>query len=347
MTSSVDLLLPGLFAGVEGATGLPRLPYLERLLARSERIALPVRGVWPTLTSLCGVGDAAELPRAPCCAVGEGMVVGDRYLLLASPVYMSVEQARVRLFPARQVGLEDDEADLLFAELEAHFYADGWHFRCTTPGHWYLQPPQPPRLRTTPLEEVGGRHIDPLLPSGPDAPRYHALMNEVQMLLHGSAVNRAREERGVPPINGVWLHGGGVASRLNDFPYVRVIADDPCVRGLGLLAAECSAEGGRPPVEVAISPGWPLDSHDGRVLLFDGALSEACGQAGNERYGDALERIDRDLLGPLSGALREGRIAQLDLHVGDGRCFRLSRAADRRFWRRPRPLSHYAATSLR
>jgi len=89
-------------------------------------------------------------------------------------------------------------------------------------------------LRTHALESVIGRDIKPLLPSAKR--RWHALLTEVQMLLHTHPINRARENRNQPLLNGVWFWGGGVCPTSARSPATTLYAGDPLTRGLARLA---------------------------------------------------------------------------------------------------------------
>ena len=74
---------------------------------------------------------------------------------------------------------------------------------------WYLRLPNVPDIVTRPPLAALGDHIDPYLPSGPERRFWHRLANDVQMVLHGTAINAARERRGEPPINSLWFWGAG------------------------------------------------------------------------------------------------------------------------------------------
>src|SRR6266568_5191760 len=93
-----------------------------------------------------------------------------------------------------------------------------------------------PDMHTTPPSAAREGLIEGNLPSGPDAMRFHALMNEAQMLLHEHPVNAEREARGEPALNSVWFWGGGVIDAAKAQPFSAVITDDPLARGLALAA---------------------------------------------------------------------------------------------------------------
>jgi len=66
--------------------------------------------------------------------------------------------------------------------------------------------------------------------------RFHALMNEAQMLLHEHPVNAGREARGELALNSIWFWGGGVIDASKARPFSTVVGDDPLTRGLALAA---------------------------------------------------------------------------------------------------------------
>jgi len=79
-------------------------------------------------------------------------------------------------------------------------------------------------MQTTPAAAARGARVDEKLPSGPDAMRFHALMNEAQMLLHEHPVNAEREARGEPALNSIWFWGGGVMAAAKARPFSAVVA---------------------------------------------------------------------------------------------------------------------------
>src|SRR5258706_4176246 len=104
------------------------------------------------------------------------------------------------------------------------------------PARWYVRLEKAPDMQTTPAAAARGLAIDETLPSGSDAMRFHALMNEAQMLLHEHPVNAEREARAEPALNSVWFWGGGVMAAAKERPFSTVVGDDPLARGLALAA---------------------------------------------------------------------------------------------------------------
>lgn len=70
------------------------------------------------------------------------------------------------------------------------------------------------------------------LPRSKQARQWLSLWSEAQMVLHQSPVNQARQARGQPTVNSVWLWGGGNLPTPVDNTHTAVYADDPFAQGL-------------------------------------------------------------------------------------------------------------------
>jgi hypothetical protein len=308
----LELLIPGLLAMASGS----RLPALELLLARgrSTRDAPCAREDW--LGRAFGVDDE-PLPAGALTWVGAGGDAGDAFWLRADPLHLEVRNDGVSFTPADELDLRWDEAEALAAALERHFGGDpAW--RPVRAGCWCLRTATPlPLDAAAPGAAIGAGSV---LPQGAGAKRAHALITEAQMLLHGHAVNAARERRGALAVNSVWLWGAGRAPRGASAHWSSVLADDPLAAGLARLAgAHCA------PVPADAAAWLERAPADGRILCL------------LERAQPAA--LERRWFAPLLGALRSGRIGMVSVHVPDaGRTWETTRADLRRFWRRARPL---------
>ena len=78
------------------------------------------------------------------------------------------------------------------------------------------------------------RGLSGALPRGADASWLMSHVNEMQMVLHSSAINEARAARGAPPVNGIWPWGGGAAPRVPRARWRHVWSSDPLVAGLAM-----------------------------------------------------------------------------------------------------------------
>jgi hypothetical protein len=96
---------------------------------------------------------------------------------------------------------------------------------------WFLLCERAWSLRPPPLSAVTGAPLPlPDADTG-DALRWSRLHNDIQMRWHAHPVNEAREARGVPVVNGLWLHGGGTWKALPRMPWSRVHSHRSDLRG--------------------------------------------------------------------------------------------------------------------
>ena len=151
-------------------------------------------------------------------------------------MHLRVSRESVTLVEAALFDLNESEAQALVASLNAHFAADGPSFHCFAPKRWYVRAQGAPQVRTASVAEVAGQDIQMHLPTGADAREWHRIFNEVQMLLHGHAVNEARESAGAPPVNSVWFWGGGTRPRVPGRPFARVWSNEPLASALAVAS---------------------------------------------------------------------------------------------------------------
>lgn len=291
------------------AAGRPRLPALERMVARggAKRLA-PAEFLAPRF----GL-EAGSLAPAPFMYLGDTGTRDGEYRLCADFVHLAPDRDQLVLMPAGLLDATLQELDSLAAGFAALYGGDGWNLEVTAGGRGYLRAPRPLDLATWEPETAAGRAVMDYMPTGEDAPMLRRLVNESQMLFHTDPVNRAREEAGRPLINSLWLWGGGV---LPGEPAAkspaRVLGGSPLLRGLALWA-------GRKPGAAT------LQAADEDTLL-------------SLEAGD-LAALERDWFAPLYKQLKSGRLKRLELYLGGFGLHELDSAAARRFWRRPKPLT--------
>src|SRR5213083_3772553 len=153
----------------------------------------------------------------------------------ADPVHLQVGRDSLGLADSASFEVSRSESEALVEALNRHF-GQTMLFHPLQPARWYVRLQKTPDMQTTPAAAARGAGIDDKLPSGTDAMRFHALMNEAQMLLHEHPVNAEREARGEPALNSIWFWGGGVIDAVNARPFSAMMADDPLARGLALAA---------------------------------------------------------------------------------------------------------------
>jgi hypothetical protein len=320
----VELVVPALFHAQAVA------PALQLLLARGRRS----NGEPATLESWYSTafGLDGPPPAGALSALAYGADAENGYWLRADPVHLRADRDRLLLIPSAGFEIAADEARQLCGALNSHF-ADQFSLHAFAPEQWGLQAKAAMPLQTRMPIEIAGRDVDTELPDK----RWHALLNEIQMALYQHAVNTAREARGAPVVNGVWLWGAGPLPAAATGKWQSVSAADPVVLGLAKLAGarhHAPADGAAPWLERA--------PDDGRHLVVLDNLREALALGDAEALAGRLMTLEAHWFAPLLVALRAGRIGMLTVRVPDaGAAFETARGDLRRFWRRPRPLASY------
>jgi len=249
-------------------------------------------------------------------------------------VHLRADRDRVLLFPSGAFRLAQEEAEPLAAALNAH-YAGQFTLHAVRPDAWCLRGGMEMPAATRPPVEIAGRSVDAELPDK----RWHALLNEIQMAMYQHPVNTAREARGEPVVNGLWLWGAGRLPAAARCAWLSVSAGDPMVLGLAQLAGVRHRAPG-----AGAEPWLDHAPEDGRHLVVLDALRAARGTGDDATPAQRLQDMEREWFLPLLLALRGARVGMLTVHVPDaGATFETDRGDLRRFWRRTRPLADYAA----
>jgi hypothetical protein len=294
--------LPAREAREQGAelANLPRLPALEKLLARGEH--RPVTPDWRRWAlGVAGLeAPPGDLPlgrwRAAAAGLGHD---GQGTWLVATPLGLSagltavqVEATSARLSAAAAIDL----AARFNAEWgeEAALHALG--------GALLLRHCARLEVVTTDPALLAGRALAPGLPRGPGSARLTRLMTEIQMWLHAGPT-------ATPGLNNLWLWGAGQGDATGE-------ANWPVFRDLdaGLEAVR------------TLHPG--RTQSDARLARWSVAqlLSR----------GAALSSADPEWFRPLAQALARGETTAAELHIGST-AVRLAGRQRFRVWVRPRP----------
>lgn len=334
---SLHLLVPALFwpdpAAPHSYDGLD-LPATAELLGRGTVVGEARDGPSDWLARRYGLGPAARAPLASIARLGSGAARDDRIWLHADPVHLHPQGTELFLTRGADLAIESGEADAMVAALNTFFASDGMRFSAGASHAWYMALERVPAMDTVPLELAHGHSIDPLLPRGDDARVWLKRLNEAQMLLHGLPANDARESRGLPAINSLWLWGGGALPVTADRWVDAVHADDPLLRGLGLLSG---ARVGSPADRLSA-----LGSGDGSLLVHIDEPTAPASTGDRRAWQAALAKWDDAWLRPALAMLRTGRLERIEL-TGfggrHGRTIRLARGDLWKLWRRPATLA--------
>ena len=184
----------------------------------------------------------------------------------------------------RRFAIDADEADALVASAQRAFRRRRPAFLAPQPDRWYLRldaAPAHARPRRSPRRAA--QSIDPLLPRGPDARAWHARLNEAADAAARATRSTTRAKaRGAPPVNSVWLWGGGtLPAAAPRRSIARVRASDPVALGLA------QALGRRDATRRGDARAWLADAPAtaSTAILLDALRVPAA-------YGDAYEWRD-------------------------------------------------------
>jgi hypothetical protein len=234
--------------------------------------------------------------------------------------------------------LQATEAEALADALNRHF-KDQLTFFPLNAERWCvrLDNLDAENLRTQTPAEVAGKDINRHLPAGERSIFWHQVLNEIQMVLHEHPVNEAREARGEPAVNSVWLWGAGRLPAGMETVYQSVTADDPMA--LGLAQSVGLRHRPLPPGANAWLERLPAE---GRQLAVLDTLRMPLALNDFDAWRARLAELEAGWFAPLLAALKAGHVSMVTVLVPDGkdlRAFESTRIDLRHFWRRPKPLA--------
>lgn len=243
------------------------------------------------------------------------------------PIHIDVGRDELLVGRAADAQMTETDADALATEADAVLREHDARLKRLRHDAWFVQADRAWRLETVPLSAARGRPLGACLPAGADAAHWRKVLTEIQVRWHQHAVNDAREQRGLQPVNGVWLHGGGAWAPLPRAPFATIVSGDAVLRGWALAA-------GLPPAALHDDDATP-DSNGDAVSLWTDLLEPAS----FESWGVWVERL-RDIEARL-GRLRDRAFGagfdRIELVLGGRRGARVLTLRQRdalRCWRR-------------
>ena len=329
-----ELVVPGLFA----ATPAARLAALELLLARGRCASTQSQHLETWLAEAFGLGDK-PLPAGALTLLGTGEDPGNDCWSRADPVDLRLLRDRVILVPGAALRIREEEAQALCEALNRHF-GSRMEVRGVAPDRWVARFADDVDIDADSPLEISGRDVELARPAAAGASFPHRILNEAQMVLHAHPVNEAREARGEPAINSVWLWGAGRAPTVESERWQSVSADDPVALGLARAAGIRHR-----PLAASATEWLERMPEDGRHLVVLDALRAPLALGAGAEYQEGVAALEREWAAPLLDALRAGRVGMVSIHVPDAaECasYETIRGDLRRFWRRPRPLESYS-----
>ena len=309
---------------------LPRLPQLERWLARGET-ELAAGGWRQWLQRESRDLELRTVPLASIAAAAVSKVPAGLPVWLATPLHLVAGLDTVRVHPAGALHLSDPEQQALEQDFGRVFAGSGWSLHAT--GRREMLLAGGPTLETGAVrshDPAGWLGADPRagLPTGPGADGLRRLGTEMEMWLHEHPVNQARLAQGSLSASAIWIWGGGapasaisaLAPRSLGHPAV-AWAEDLFVDGLASLE------------ELAVEPlpeRWPPAAASARKPVT--RLLAVCelGAAPDER---TLRSLEGDWIAPAFEQWRS-RVVQSATLLAGTHAVTLERSPLRPQWRR-------------
>jgi hypothetical protein len=329
----ITLILSDLYLPIEGgpqdtgrgasfaaALDLPNLDWLLRFAGRVERI-----GDWRSwLSADLGGFDLARMSVAECCALGSLPESSARTAWFATPVYLEARIDHVRLADRGLLRLGDDERETWRQSFALAFGPD-YALHDAGERSFLLSGAAAARVASVDPARLLDADIGQALPTGPSAGELRRLGTEIEMWLHGSPINAARERARSRRVSAFWLWGGGSWVGGGDPAPVAVVKRGPGEKvqvfgGDPFLPALAGA-----PVSSAPQSFAALDAGDNRCVVEFAPMSGA--------KNESLTELDAHWFAPAREALSSGEIDTVDL-VANDRWFRIAKYPRWRLWRR-------------
>ena len=239
---------------------------------------------------------------------------GDRptvWIAAADPVYLEPRLDHLCLHALQNDALSAGDLGALFDYLQEKLAGHERYGFARIGSRGYVRANSPMPTSRSPAyvidRQLPNEHM-PLDETG----TYHSLRGEVEMALHDHDVNQRREAAGLPPVNSLWLWGGGFAPEQETVPHPPLYCSDSLLKGYWLS-------------KTGVVEDWP-----GSIAKC--LEASVAGFVAQPSPGDAdwLERC----LGELRTALQNGRLSHLSLIFGDQYVVDVHRSDAWKFWRR-------------
>ncbi|HEY3787132.1 MAG TPA: hypothetical protein VGL55_17815 [Steroidobacteraceae bacterium] len=326
------------------AAGELALPGLEHLARFGERRRLG--SDWrPWLARWAGNRqDMAELAPAAVAAaavqsaipVAGAAATASATVWMATPVHLVASLTTVHLDRRSVLYLEASELLELATDFERTFRGSGHRLVPLEGGALVLLGPATASVDTREPARAMAGDVAEGLPSGPGAAALRQLGAEIEMWLHGHALNEARERRGELAVTSLWLWGGGMSAALparqaaeTQTAAPMAFGSDAYVRGLW---SHMGAQMLPLPPQFAQVLRYP-DARGAVLVVEAGRMLQP---NRNWTWPEAVAEIDRRFLLPAVQALHRGALGEIQLLANDW-CLSLRARHRLRLWRRKRP----------
>jgi hypothetical protein len=336
---SLTLFIPGLLTPARDLTeqDIPPVPALEKLLVCASREQLIPFGFSDALCMLFRLERHAEKD-FPIAAITK-LVDDDHSLsgiwMRADPVHLVADQQGLVLMDESTFTLDQHDALVLAADLKDLLAERGMILEAPTTNRWYVTMDTAPDIKTIPVHEIAGRDIHYYMPAGKDQQAWAQLLNEIQMTLHASPVNKERERRGERAVNSLWFWGCGELPILAKCPWSRVFTDEEIAKGFSVLANIPGAE-----LPESIDDAIELSEDEDEVLAVMSFGLRHSQYHDLKGWQDFVAYLEEFWFSGAIDSIKSREIEELTL-LTEYQQFTLRKSSLYQFWKRPKPVSVY------
>jgi len=226
----LEILVPELSACIHEVNdrgGKPESTFLQ-VLSRADYARSSSVDFEEYMLKACGIKGHSDgyVSQAAILAYGDNASMSSVPILCSDPVFLKGDPSRLMLFDADTIGINKREADSLISLLNDLFRHDGLSIWCKDPRQWFIEGLSHTTYGGTSPNKLTGTPLEPDVASRKALGDLGRIMTEAQMVLHDCEVNKRRLSGGKPPVNSIWLWGGGEQPLVTKPKITAVFAND-------------------------------------------------------------------------------------------------------------------------
>ena len=334
---SLTVFIPGLF-GPDIAThpdDLPSLPALNWFLSKANYKKSQKKSPSYELCELFGLSsEQGDHPVAAISRLSDDNQHPEGLWLRADPVHVSADRDGLILMDSNQFNLNQRDALALAADINLLLEPYDISLEVPDPYRWYLRIKEDYKLRTVPVDSIVGKDILPYMPTAEEGFNIIQLMNDIQMTLHNSDVNKLREQEKKLPINSVWFWGYGELPKIIQRYWSFVRSDEILAQGLAMVAAT--------PFEELPSSYNVINTNetDYNGLIVINSFQKYSYYHDLEGWLDALLSVETNWFEPLSKALKTKQLDQLVIKT-DINSFIINKSSKYKIWKKQKSINYF------
>ncbi len=334
---SLTVFIPGLF-GPDIAIhpdDLPSLPSLNWFLTKGEHKTIKALSPSYGLCELFGLSskEDRDQPIAAISRLSDDNQHPQGFWLRADPVHVSADRDGLILIDNNQFNLSQHDALALAADINMLLEPYDLELEVPVPYRWYLRVHDDLKLRTTPVDSIVGQDILPYMPSGDDRINLIQLMNDIQMTLHDSEINKKREQEKALPINSVWFWGYGELPKIISRQWSFIISDEMLAKGLSMIAATPFKELPENYNDIEKTG----TSYNGLIIIT--AFQKFSYYHDLEGWIEALLHYESNWFSPLLNALKRNEFDQLNIKT-ESRSINLDKGSRYKIWKKRKTIAY-------